>query len=92
MVQWLLNRTRKHEVASSSLALLMDLALPSAVVYVRRRHGSDPVLLWLWCRPVATAPIRPPAWEPPYVAGVALGKKKDKKTQKTTNKQNKDKT
>jgi len=33
---------------------------------------------------VATAPIRPLAWEPPYAAGVAL-KKKDKrqKTNKT---------
>src|SRR5512135_1808292 len=27
------------------------------------RRGSDPALLWLWCRPVATAPIRPLAWE-----------------------------
>ena len=25
---------------------------------VGRRHGSDPALLWLWCRLVATAPIR----------------------------------
>ena len=24
-----------------------------------RRCGSDPVLLWLWCRPAAVAPIRP---------------------------------
>ena len=30
------------------------------------------VLLWLWCRPAAAAPIRPLAWEPPYAAGVAL--------------------
>ena len=36
------------------------------------RHGSDPTLLWLWRRPVATAPIRPLAWEPPYAAGAAL--------------------
>ena len=28
-------------------------------------------LLWLWRRPVATAPIQPLAWEPPYAAGVA---------------------
>ena len=35
------------------------------------RHGSDPVLLWLWRRLVATAPIRPLAWEPPHAAGVA---------------------
>ena len=30
----------------------------------------------LWCRPVATAPIGPLAWEPPYAAGVALEEKK----------------
>ena len=41
------------------------------------RHGSDPVLLWLWCRPVATALIRPLAWEPPYALGAAL--ERDKK-------------
>ena len=43
------------------------------------RCSSDPALLWLWCRPAATAPIRPPAWEPPYALGAALEKaKKDK--------------
>ena len=25
--------------------------------------------LWLWCRPAATAPIRPLAWEPPCAMG-----------------------
>ena len=40
------------------------------------RHILDPA--WLWCRPAATALIRPPAWEPPYAMGAALkrGKKK----------------
>ena len=38
---------------------------------VGRRLGSDPVLLWLWRRPEATAPIGPLAWEPPYASGVA---------------------
>ena len=33
----------------------------------------------LWCRPAATAPIRPLAWEPPYVTGVALKKTKKRK-------------
>ena len=47
---------------------------------VGRRRGSDPVLLWLWCRPAAAVPIRPLAWEPPYAAGAALGKKKKKET------------
>ena len=48
---------------------------------VGRRHGSDPVLLWLWRRPAAIAPIQPLAWEPPYATGVAL-KKQDKQTNK----------
>ena len=42
------------------------------------RHGSDPALLWLWCRPAATAPIRRLTWEPPYAVG-ALKRQKDKK-------------
>ena len=42
------------------------------------RYGSDLVLLWLWGRPAATAPIQPLAWELPYAAGMAL-KKKNKK-------------
>ena len=35
------------------------------------RRGLDPELLWLWHRPLATAPIGPLAWEPPYAAGAA---------------------
>ena len=35
------------------------------------RRGSDPALLWLWRRPVATAPIQPLPWEPPYATGAA---------------------
>ena len=46
------------------------------------RRGSDPALLWLWCRPVSTAPIRPLAWEPPYAAEVALEKVKRQKKKK----------
>ena len=47
------------------------------------RHGSDPALLCTWRRPVATAPIQPLAWEPPYAAGAAqeiATTTKDKKT------------
>ena len=43
---------------------------------VGRRHGLDPVLLWLWDRPATTAPIRPLAWEPLYASGAALEKTK----------------
>ena len=39
---------------------------------VGHRHGLDPAWLWLWCRPGATAPIRPLAWEPPYAEGAVL--------------------
>ena len=46
-------------------------------------------LLWLWRRPVATAPIQPLAWVPPYAAGAAqeiatttTTTTKDKKTKK----------
>ena len=45
---------------------------------VGRRHGLDPALLWLWCRPAAIALIGPLVWEPPYAAGVALKKKNQK--------------
>ena len=54
------------------------------------RRGSDPALLWLWRRPVATAPIQPLAWEPPYAAGaaqeIATTTTKDKKNKKIKNK------
>ena len=46
---------------------------------VGRGRGSDPVLLWLWCRPAATARIRPLAWESPYAVGMALKRQKTKK-------------
>ena len=43
---------------------------------------EDKALLWLWYRLVARAPIRPLAWEPPYAAGMALKRHKDKKEKK----------
>ena len=56
---------------------------------VGRKHSLDPALLWLCGRPAAKALIRPPAWEPPYAAGVALkeakGQKKKKKERKEKN-------
>ena len=45
---------------------------------VGRRRGSDPTLLWLWCRLAAVAPIGALAWEPPYAVGTALKTKKNK--------------
>ena len=45
-------------------------------------RGSDPALLWLWHRPLATAPIRPLAWKAPYATGAALKKAKRQKKKK----------
>ena len=47
---------------------------------VGRRHGSDPVLLWLWYMPAATALIQPLAWELPYATSAPPKKTKDKKS------------
>ena len=47
---------------------------------VGHRHSLDLTLLWLWCRPVATALIGPLAWEPPLAVGTALKKQKTKKS------------
>ena len=46
---------------------------------VGRRPGSDLAWLWLWCRPVTTAPIRPLSWKPPYAVGAALKSQKKQK-------------
>ena len=45
-------------------------------------RGLDPVLPWLWYRPVAMAPIRPLSWEPPCASGTALKKKKKEEKKK----------
>ena len=49
---------------------------------VGRRHGSDPVLVWLWYGQAAVAPIWPLSWELPHAKGSALKKTKGKKRKK----------
>ena len=46
---------------------------------VGHRCSSDPVLLCLWSRLAAVAPVRPLDWEPSCAAGAALEKEKKKK-------------
>ena len=42
------------------------------------RHGSNPMLLWLWHSPVAIAPTGPLAWESPYAEGATLKRQRKK--------------
>ena len=49
---------------------------------VGQRRDSDLALLWLWCRPAASAPIQPLAWEPPNAMAVAPKRQKKKKKRK----------
>ena len=66
-----------------SLALLSELRIWCCCeLCVGCRYGLDLSLLWLWCRPAATAPIRSLAWEPPYAAGAAPEKTKRQKKKK----------
>ena len=81
MAQWLANPTRNHKVAGLIPGLAQWVKGFGVAVScgVGRRCGSDPVLLWLWHRQAAVAPIGPLAWEPPYATGAALEKAKRQK-------------
>ena len=81
MAQRVTNPTSIHEDEGVILASLRGLRSSVAVSCgVGHRHSSDPILLLLWCRQAAAAPIQPLAWELPYAANLALKRKKKKKT------------
>ena len=84
VAQWSTNPKRNHEVAGSIPDLAQWVKGSSVAVScgVGCRRGLDPVLLWLWCRPAAPAPIRPIAWDPQYAVGAALEKAKRQKKKK----------
>ena len=56
---------------------------------IGHRRGSDPGLMWLWCRPATTAPIILLAWELPYAMGAALKIKKRQKKKRQKDKKKK---
>ena len=52
-----MNPTSNHEIAGLIPGLDQLLSGVAVSCGVGCRHGSDPVLLWLWCRPAAVALI-----------------------------------
>ena len=82
-----MNPTKNHE-AAGLIPGLYQWVKGSGVAMsygVGDRRRSDLALLWLWHRPVARAPIRPLAWEPPHAVGTALKRQKEKKRIKEIN-------
>ena len=48
------------------------------------RCSLDLALLWLWCKPAATAPIRPLDCEPLYAEGAPPPRKKKKEVEEVS--------
>ena len=82
MAQWSVNLNSIHEDTSWIPGLTQWGFGIAKSCGIGHRCVSDPVLLWLWCWPAATALIVPLAWEPPYAMGVAFKRPKNLKIDK----------
>ena len=60
MAQWVMIPGLTQWVKGPSVAMSCGIGC---------RFGSDPTLLWLWCRLAAAVQNGPLAWELPYAAG-----------------------
>ena len=61
MAQWVKNPTSIHKDAG---------LIPGLIYWIK-----ELVLLWLWCRQAAAAPILLLVWKHPHTVGVALKRK-----------------
>ena len=79
MYQQVKNPTSIYKDAGSNLGLTQCIKGSSGAMScsVGHRHGSDPKMLWLWCRPAAAALVQPLPWQLPYATGVALKRQKN---------------
>ena len=70
LIQWI--KARRYR----SVASLSGLRIVVALSYgIGQKCGLNPMLLWLWCRQAAAAPIQFLNWQLPYSAGAALKSK-----------------
>ena len=82
MAQWLTIRLGTMRLWVRSLALLNGLRIQRCrELWCRSQTQLGSGVAVALARPVATALIRPLAWEPPYAAGAAQRNSKKKKKQ-----------
>ena len=86
-----MNPTRNHGVEGLIPGLAQWVKDPVCrKLCVGQGCGSDAVLLWLWCKLAAGAPIGPLAWEPPYAENAILKSSNNNNNNITTTKREKE--